>query len=142
MIRNNHQNTVLHKLIADLNIDKETKADLVLQFTQERETSSAKMLVSECQELINHLNIIKNGPTDKKQAPAQNSVQNKMRRKILSICHEMNWKIGSQLDWNRINFWLEKYGYLHKELNRYTEAELPKLVTQFENLLQSYYAKR
>lgn len=142
MYRNKQQNTILHKLLGDLNIDKETKSDLVMQFTQERETSSSKMLVSECQALINHLNIIKNGPVQKNHASEQNTVQNKMRRKILSICHEMNWKLGQQLDWERINFWLQKYGYLHKDLNKYTEAELPKLVTQFENLLQSYYAKR
>lgn len=145
MLRNKNQNITLHKLVGDLKIDTEMKSDLVRQYTNGRETSSAKMLVNECQALINHLIVVKNGsgsaPGTKIKA-YEKTPENVMRRKILSICHEMNWKIGQQLDWSRINFWLDKYGYLHKDLNDYTLAQLPKLVTQFENLLKSHYATR
>jgi hypothetical protein len=37
----------------------------------------------------------------------------------------------------RIYAWVEKYGYLHKHLNKYTYEELPKLVSQAE---QCYYS--
>lgn len=132
MIRNAQQNKRLHLLIGELNIDKEAKQDMVYQFTNKRETSTAKMNVVECQNMINHLAQLKKQAVDKKD---------RMRKKILSICHEMQWTLNGQIDWKRLNEFLNKSGYLHKPLNDYTLAELPKLVTQFENLLKSYYAK-
>lgn len=134
MLRTKDQNKQLYSALAKLSIDKERKEELVYRFTQGREISSSAMTVCECHSLIDHLNsFIKIG--DKK-----NDVQ---RKKILSICHEMNWRTeAGQIDWKHLNEYLLKYGYLHKLLNNYTEKELPKLVTQFENLLKSYYEKR
>ena len=138
MFRTKQQNAVLHGLINSLKIDMETKEDLVHSHTGGRTTSSSKMLINECADLIGHLKNMTEGTASKKT----NTVQDKMRKKILSICYEMQWTIAGKLDWERINFWLNKYGYLHKDLNDYTISELPKLVTQFENLLNTFYAKR
>lgn len=134
MLRTPDQNRQLHTLLGKLSIDAEVKQELVYEFTAGRETSSSKMEVKECQALINHLNhIVKHGG-DK---------TDKQRKKILSICYEMNWTVeGGRIDWPRLNAFLLKSGYLKKELNTYTAKELPKLVSQFENLLKSYYAKR
>lgn len=134
MLRNAAQNTQLHALIGKLGIGKETKEDLVYQYTAGRECSSSKMTVAECQALINHLNVLAKGKSD---------VTDKQRKKILSICHEMNWRTeNGKVDFARLKEYLLKYGYLHKELNNYTDKEIPKLVTQFENLLKHYYAGR
>ncbi|HXU27478.1 MAG TPA: hypothetical protein VN698_09625 [Bacteroidia bacterium] len=138
MFRNREQNKKLHALIGELKIDAETKEDLVHSYTGGRTTSSSKMLVHECANLISHLESMSSKKT---QMPNQTEACQKMRKKIFSICYEMQWTLAGKLDWSRINFWLNKYGYLHKKLDDYTEAELPKLVTQFENLLKSYYAK-
>ena len=132
-------------MVSELKIDKEIISDLAHQFSNSRTTSSRELTVSEFQSMLNHLNTLKGGCVSKQVKPIEVPIQtadNKMRRKILSICHEMNWKENNQLDWKRINAFMLKSGYLHKTLNSYTEAELPTLVTQFETLLKSYYAKR
>ncbi|MCK6649816.1 MAG: hypothetical protein L6Q66_09180 [Bacteroidia bacterium] len=134
MERTAKQNGTLHALITKLGIDEETKADLVAQVSEGRERSSRNLTYNECDKLIKHLQSLVSENHDK---------SNRMRRKILSICHEMKWTLpGSKLDWNKINNWLLKYGYLHKPLNDYTAKELPSLVSQFEGLLNHYYAKR
>jgi hypothetical protein len=139
MYRTKDQNIKLHALIGKLQIDAETKAEMVFKCTGGRSKSSADMLIHECTDLIGKLQLMADGKSPQKQF---NAAEDKMRKKILSICYEMQWTLAGKLDWNRINFWLKKFGYLHKEeLNDYKEAELPKLVTQFENLLKSYYAK-
>ncbi len=61
----------------------------------------------------------------------------KQRKKFFSICHELNWKLpNGQLDYPRINGWLKAKGYLHKAINEYKYADLPKLISQLENLLK------
>lgn len=144
MLRNKQQNTHLHALLNELSIDKETKEDLVYQYTNKRERSSSKMLVAECQALINYLRHLKQNTVDvvKKARPVlENTPENKMRRKVLSLFHELNWKANQTLDWNRINAWMDKFSYLHKPLNAYKPNELPKLITQVEQLLKTHYAK-
>lgn len=142
MYRNKAQNSRLHQLLGELNISDEQKQDFVYQYTNGRETSTSKMLVPECQSLINYLVVLKQQKGMNKQRKPEQTPAQKMRRKILSICHEMGWKQNGAIDWDRLNGWLLKSGYLKKQLNDYTEQELPKLVTQFDQLLKSYYAKK
>jgi hypothetical protein len=141
------QNTRLHALIGELYIDAEMKEDLVLQFSNQRTNTSSKLLVVECEALINHLQSVKNGyvidGNKGRSTFDKNTPENKMRRKILSICHEIHWTKNGSIDWNKLDAFLLKSGYLHKEkLNDYTVEELPKLVTQFEQLQKTFYAKR
>lgn len=148
MLRNKQQNKRLHGLLNELKLEADELADFkkqkALHYSNGRTDSTSKLLVHECQALINELGVVR--PTVRKErekAAQELDPSNKMRRKILSICREMGneWFNGSY-NWPKINAWLEKFGYLHKGLNDYTEAELPKLVTQFESLLKSHYAKR
>lgn len=151
MLRTNDQNKRLHTLLAKLGIDRSTDdgrenfEDMVYKATNGRTTHSSKMLITECQAVINNLKVMQGQRVQEVKTPApefENSAENKMRRKILSICREMGpqW-YRSGYNWEHINKWLFKYGYLHKGLNEYTKEELPKLITQFENLLKSHYAK-
>lgn len=145
MQRTISQNRRLYTLFGKLKVDKETKEDLVSQYTSGRTLSSAEMTIPECQALINNLQHMANETVKVMVTPKAPTAQNpsdKMRKKILSICHEMNWKEKGHLDWTRINGWLLKYGYLKKPLNDYKALELPTLITQFEQLLKDYYAKR
>ncbi len=139
-IRTKAQNTRLHALLVALNIDTDQKLDFVIQFSNERVFSSADLTVDECQAFISHLQALKDG-----FRPAQrmdNDPANKQRRKILAICHEMHWTKNGKVDMIRLNAFLEKSGHLHKKnLNEYQLNELPTLVSQFEQLLKSYYAK-
>lgn len=64
---------------------------------------------------------------------------NTMRRKIISMAHEMDWEFpGHKADMARISAWCEKFGYLHKPLNKYSYKELPRLVTQFESVYNTF----
>ena len=133
MLRTLEQNTRLHKLIGLLAISKENKEQLVFGFSGERTSTSKELTFEECNRLNNHLQSLVQQSDDRADV---------MRKKVLSICHEMKWKLESgKIDWEHLNDWLDKYGYLHKSLNEYTEKELPKLVTQFENLLRDYLKK-
>jgi hypothetical protein len=160
MLRPKKHNNAIHGLLSDLGIDRKTDEgqemyeDMVFAASNGRTKHSSSMTASESQSLINHLNALKKEKT-RNQAPDK---PNQMRRKILSICRELGleWHDGNSYNWKRINGWLLKYG-CYKEihqgtevtdnttselLNQYSEIQLPKLVTQFEQLLKSHYAKR
>lgn len=67
----------------------------------------------------------------------------KMRGKIFYYCHQMGWtKVNASgkvvADGDRFDFWALKFSYLRKKLNQYNYAELPKLVSQFEEVYKSF----
>ena len=128
---NKGQITAIHVAKTTANLDEETYRELIHLFTEGRCTTSKQMLYKEAQELLNYFNEI--NPSEKNKA-------DKMRKKIISHCHSMNWYIEGtrKLDYNRLNDWCKKFGYLHKDLNDYTYKELPALVTQFETVFVSY----
>ena len=134
MLRTLEQNKRYRALLDKLGIvDKEQKQDLVLSVSEGRVKSSADLTFEEMNMLCTHLQGLVYEMDDR---------ADKMRKKILSICHEMNWKLASgKVDMQHLSDWLLKYGYLHKELNEYTEKELPKLVTQMEGVLEDYLKK-
>lgn len=119
-------------LLGKLKVDRDTKREMIYQATQGRTDSSRELDQNECNRLISELNSLLN-----------NDRANTMRRKIFSICHELGWHISGtmKVDQDRMEAWLGKYGYLHKPLMQYTAAELPALVTQFEEMLRKSYAK-
>lgn len=131
MFRNKDQNIRLHALIGKLMIEAEEKEELVYRHTGGRETSTKRMLIHECQALINELqaraNRIPRTP-DEMKADAQ-------RKKMFAIARSLGWTTNGKVD-KRLTGWILKYGYLKKPLNDYTLAELPKLITQFEYVLK------
>ena len=137
--RTNEQSIRLHTILGKLGIEKEEKEDLVYQITNGRFNSTKALTFLECDALIKGLQakipkeVLDYARTDK---------SDKMRKKIFSICHEIRWTINGKVDTKKLNEYLLKYGYLHKPLKDYEDKELPILITQFENLLKNYYAKR
>ena len=128
-------NKQLHTLLSASGLMNE-KANLVLGFSDGKSESSKGLTDSEAREMISYLQKQKN---DEKNAPTEN----KMRRKMISMAHEMHWRLtGAQkVDMLRLNGWCIHYGYLHKKLNDYTYIELPKLVTQFTRVCKDYLNK-
>lgn len=134
-------NKKMHTLLAQANLMDE-KRTLVQSFTEYRTEHSSEMTDAEAMLMIDYLR--------RQPDPAQ-----KMRRKIISMAHEMGWhslitgpsnqEEGGRAKWvidmKRLNAWMVKYSYLHKELNAYRYKELPKLITQFESLYQSFLKK-
>lgn len=43
-----------------------------------------------------------------------------------------------KVDMDHVNAWCIKHGYLKKKLDNYTYSELPKLVSQFEEVYRGY----
>ena len=123
-------NKQLHGLLTQTGL-KEQKAALVNSFTGNRSDSSTDLTNEEAKQMIAYLNT---------KATEHGEAANKMRRKIISLAHEMHWHLsGTQkIDMQRVNDWCLKFSYLKKELNKYTYTELTKLVTQFTAVYNSY----
>lgn len=139
--RTSDQSKRLHAILGKLKIDAEEKREMVYEVTEGRETSSGQLTVAECDRLIQSLQGkqgYKPGMEKYKDDPTD-----KQRKKILAICREMRWVTSeNRVDFIALNTWLLKYGMFHKKLNALSETELPATITQFEQLLKSYYAKR
>ena len=95
-------------------------------------------------ELLSHLdNRLKEARSDSRPHKLSFQRMDRMRKRILSICYSIGWtrfnieKRRHEVDMERLEAWLLKYGYLHKPLNDYTYMELPELVTQAERVLLS-----
>lgn len=132
------QNKQFHALLAQANLTSQ-KGNLVLGFTNGRTEKSSEMNEVEAEQAIKYLKAqipeIKNDGLEVKA--------DRMRKKIISFAWQMNWTYrntnGAILcDIKRVNAWCEKYSYLKKPLNDYLYSELPKLLTQFENVYKSY----
>jgi hypothetical protein len=116
----------LHTLLSQQGM-MDYKKELVYEFSGHRTDSSKQLTLIEARELIMHL--------------AENDPCNKMRRKIIAICYKIGMIYGStqadkKINMAVINSFLLKRGYLKKPLNDYSRSELPKLVTQFEQVLK------
>lgn len=129
-------NKQLHALLNQAGLSSQ-KTALVLSFSNGRSESSKDLTNFETRQLIAYLQGLPN---------AEQEAANRMRRKMLSYCHEMHWTVtnvyGKKIaDVQRLDGWCEKFGYLHKKLNAYSHAELPKLVSQFERVYKDYLNK-
>jgi len=118
----------LNTLVSKSGIAKETKAMMVEGFSTGRCTSSKDLTSDEAIAMIRHLKSL-----DPDEAKAD-----KMRKKIISLAHEMNWRQNGKADIKRIDNWCRAYGYLKKSLDKHTYRELPKLVSQFEGVYNHF----
>ncbi len=121
--------------------DPDLKGELVFQFTEDPDKTSTKdMSFYQAQDMIHFLST---GKSKDYSRYGRFKVTNKQHNYILSMCHQIGWvSFNDHLsrlvpDLSILGAWLHKYGYLHKPLMEYTETELPKLVTQFENMVKS-----
>jgi len=123
------QNRELHVLLAKNGIDADTKKEMVHNHTDGRTIKSSEMMYNECQNLIHHL----------KHNSPEETRSDKMRKKIISLFRKQGYTLhNGKADMLAIESWTEKYGYLKKPLNSYKYNELPKLVTQAENMYHSF----
>jgi hypothetical protein len=112
-----------------------TKGDYVIAVTGGREWSCKELTFDEANTLISTLEA---EVKEMERRKANDSPENKMRRKLIGCMREAGYNIGGRADINLINEWVLKYGYLHKPLNKYTSAELPTLVSQAEEVKKSF----
>lgn len=137
----------IYTLLGKFNL-RDEKESIVRSFTANRTASTRAMKDNEAAALIGHL----------KSMDVVDTRSEKMRKKILSMAHEMGWekevesaklkgesaklKVGKRvIDMEHVNNWCVSHGYLHKKLDDYTYAELPRLVSQFEAVYKDYLKK-
>jgi hypothetical protein len=65
----------------------------------------------------------------------KNLEADKMRKKIISLLRSIGFEKDRRADMPRILEYVQKVGYGHKPLNDYKHNELPKLVTQMEQIV-------
>lgn len=117
---------IIHALLANMDMMAQ-KAAMVNGISCGRAESTKDLTDEEADALITHL---------KNLEP-----RHKMRRKIIRLAHEMHWHLPGtkKIDMERVNGWCQQFGYGHKPLNDYSNSELPKLVTQFEQGPYKHY---
>lgn len=123
----------INTLVSVYGIDKDTKALMVNGFSAGRCTSTKDLYDEEAVLMLGHLQ--KNDPN--------REAMERMKGKIFYYCHEMAWtkpgKSGKPVvDMKRLDNWCLHFSYLKKKLDWYNFKQLPKLVTQFENVYKSY----
>jgi len=139
------QNRRLHQLLNILELTN-YKKELVHSFSGGRTESSKGLNANEARELIAHLERSEKELAELSKKEDQLAKPGeKMRKKIFSLCWQMKFcKEENTKEQNNaiVKGLVEKLGVLKpKPLNQYSEQELPRLVTQFEqmrfnNLLQ------
>lgn len=138
------QNNKIYMLIAAVNKAGYLveKAEIVSFITDGRTSSSKELTYQEALKLIHHLEE-KLGQDAKKFKPASDSKRaDNMRKNIIAICYELGWITNSEdLEEKKMNMavidsFLKSRGYLKKPLMEFTIKELPKLVTQFNQILE------
>jgi hypothetical protein len=121
----------IHFLLRETNL-QEQKPALVLSFSKGRSGSSKELSYSEANELILYLEGQLNSPTENVR---QQVSANQMRRKIISICHNMKWENpDGAVDMARLNEWCLHKSYLKKSIQQYSYKQLPKLVSQLQEV--------
>lgn len=132
-------NRALHSLLNSTGLLPH-KADLVASFTNGRTEKSSEMNETEAKQMLRHLSL---------QKPVEYNPANKMRRKILAICHDLAWykrdaagnlileKGKPVLDFDRIDSFCTARSKHKKPLQAHTAEELPSLVVSFQQLIKS-----
>ncbi len=106
------------------------KRGYVKSVTDGRVESSSAMTYMEGMKLIRHL--------EDKQQPSNIDPADNMRKKIISMLREIGYETHVEgkrkADMKAIYSLVNKVGYLKKGFNQYTAQELPKLVSQIEEI--------
>ncbi|MDX1350247.1 MAG: hypothetical protein R3279_08370 [Putridiphycobacter sp.] len=110
-----------------------SRSDLIYDFTNGKKNGLTDLTPFEYREFIAYLNrTYLNAP----QPQPVDSVENKMRRKIIAILkHQMGYSMM------QIESWCLNYGKYHKGLNQHNYKELVDLVSQVERYYQKTLQK-
>lgn len=143
---NHEQNKKLHALLNQKGL-LENKANIIAGITKGRTESSKELSFDETRLMITWLQTMPDlrRAQDDTLRQAQHDKENRMRRKIISMAHEIGWHnlVNGKwvIDMRSLNNWCLQHAYIKKELNQFTAAELPKLVSQFERVYKSFLKK-
>jgi hypothetical protein len=122
----------IEKQIKQLGVDID-RDEIIHNVTAGRKDSLRDLTAAEYRELIYAMNQLLGNSNS-----AKFKKMDKQRKKIIALLCKVGYTKNGVADMPRINQWCEKYGYLHKSLNSYTEKELPFLVSQAENVYKKF----
>lgn len=124
------QNKRLHQLLSKLGY-MEYKEQIVSSYSNGRVAHSSELYSVEADRAIKGLQA-----EWKKKQKSQEDKANTMRRKLIALTYQLNWVVEGKADMERLNNWCVKYGGFSKKLNEHTLEELPKVITQFEQMIK------
>ena len=112
------------------------REDLIAQFTDNRKSSLSDLTAFEYKEFLNWL---KTAFKPKPKADWQDTPENRMRRKIISLFMHMRYTLpNGKADMDKINDWCIKYSLTHKPLNDNNATDLTRIVTQAQFVYKSF----
>lgn len=108
------------------------KRELIAANTNGRTNSTKAMTFDEARRLIKALN------------DSGADTRDRMRKKILAICHDMQWYVPNtkKLDFKRINDFLTSNKGTGKTLNAMNAKELNKAVSAFQGIRRHYLTQQ
>lgn len=131
--RTTQQNRILYNLLSSLRISNDNKAVLVAGYSNGRTEKSSEMSYTECQNLIDDLQ-----KEERKNRNQEYKQLNGLRRKVFIEFYELGWLTPETTNSEKtakINSFLTnrtKFG--KSDLNKLTEGELSKLITQLRTI--------
>ena len=105
------------------------KPCLVEDFSAGRTSSARELTDDELRAGVIYLN---------QRSPQQVPPGDKMRKAIISMSHEMGWRVAGKIDMLRVNNWCIAKGKFHKKLNDHNIQELTELVSQFQIVYEKH----
>lgn len=122
----NEQIKILHTLLNQLGLLEEKKS-FVYDVSNGRTESTKELTIIEARQLIQHLRSDDSG--------------DKMRRKVFALAYNADIIWGEtdadkKMNLIKINKFLKEKGTVKKELHKMTNAELIKVVNQFEQIVR------
>lgn len=128
----------LEKRLRDMGNNIERK-ELIEDFTEGKKSSLKELSAQQYRELCNWITQTFKLNETQAKSDWQNSPENQMRRKIITLFIKMGYTTASgKIDLEKLDKWAEQYGHLKKPLNKYNRLELPKLVSQAEAVYYSF----
>lgn len=124
------QMRTIHSLRRAAGLAEDAYRAMLYGTTNGRTTSARGLYATEAADLIEALRRYVQGPKPGTEADAAN----RMRRKLIAIAYRMYPALDKAECIQRLDAWCKQYGYGHKPLNSYTAAELPRLLSQYQQV--------
>ncbi len=135
---------IVHTLLPpQIKVDKEAKAELIAQFTEDNNKTSTKDLTwLQANQLIMSLG---GTPITANRAYMCFDAKNSKHRAILSLCHQYGWEVYQKgryiADMHRLAEWLQHKSPVQKPLVEMTSKELSKVIVAMENMVATKKVK-
>ncbi len=135
ILRTNSQNKRLYALLNRLNLT-EMKANLALQYSDNRTSETSQLTISECKNLIAYLES-QTGTTQKKEEVGKNMIKIKRGKCLhLAIAAGMKKENTKEVDYTKFNAFMLNTSVCKKKLTDYDLHELDSLITQLEQIVK------